>query len=215
MMKIPLANQLKKRQQVETALLQDEIIRITYLISGDMILHGGTAIWRCYSGKRFSEDLDFYSLSFPSLTKEFEKRASSHGLKITKIKDTGNVVSSTVSDGKTIVKLEVNHARKVEGTITTYELADGTEMEILSLTPDQFIEEKIDAYSDRRYIRDLYDIYHLVKSCDILESTRTELRQFLQDIQHPVDEPILKSIVYMGLPPTFDRMINEIGRKIA
>ena len=54
-MKIPLANQLKKRQQVETALLQDEIIGIIYLITEDMVLHGGTAIWRCYSGKRFSE----------------------------------------------------------------------------------------------------------------------------------------------------------------
>ena len=215
MIKIPLANQLKKRQQVETALLQDEIIRITYLISGDMILHGGTAIWRCYSGKRFSEDLDFYSLSFPSLTKQFEKRALSQGLKITKMKDTGNIIFSTVSNGKTSVKLEVNHARKVDGTISTYELADGTEIEILSLTPDQFIEEKIDAYSDRRYIRDLYDIYHLVKSCRILESTRTTLRQFLQNIQYPLDEPILKSIVYMGLAPTFDRMINEIGRNIA
>ncbi len=214
-MKIPLANQLKKRQQVETAFLQDEIIRIIYLTTEDMILHGGTAIWRCYSGKRFSEDLDFYSLSFPSLTKQFEKRALSQGLKITKMKDTGNIIFSTVSNGKTSVKLEVNHARKVDGTISTYELADGTEIEILSLTPDQFIEEKIDAYNDRRYIRDLYDIYHLVKSCRILESTRTTLRQFLQNIQYPLDEPILKSIVYMGLAPTFDRMINEIGRNIA
>jgi predicted nucleotidyltransferase component of viral defense system len=88
-----------------------------------------------------------------------KKRASSQGLTITKITDTGNVILSTVSNGKTSVKLEVNHARKVEGTITTYVLADGTEIEILSLTPDQFIEEKIDAYSDRSYIRDTYDIY--------------------------------------------------------
>ena len=214
-MKIPLANQLKKRQQVETAFLQDEIIRIIYMTTEDLVLHGGTAIWRCYSSKRFSEDLYFYSSSFPTLTKQFEKRASSQGLMITKIKDTGNVIVSTVSNGKTSVKLEVNHVRKVEGTITTYELTDGTEIEILSLTPDQFIEEKINAYSDRRYIRDIYDIYHLVKSCRKLESTRTNLRQFLQNIQHPVDEPILKSIVYMGLAPTFDRMVNEIGRNIA
>jgi len=214
-MKIPLANQLKKRQQVETAFLQDEIIRIVYLTTDDMVLHGGTAIWRCYSGKRFSEDLDFYSLSFPSLIKQFEKSASSQGLKITKIKDTGNVIFSTVSSGKTTVKIEVNHTRKVEGTITTYELADGTEIEILSLTPDQFIEEKIDAYNDRLYIRDLYDIYHLVKSCRILDSTRTKLRHFLVNIQHPVDEPILKSIVFIGLAPTFDRMVSEIWRIIA
>ena len=31
----------------------------------------------------------------------------------------------------------------------------------------------------------------------------------------PWDEPILKSIVYMGLAPTFDRMVDEIRRNIA
>ena len=213
-MKIPLANQLKKRQQVETALLQDEIIRIIYLVAEDMVLHGGTAIWRCYSGKRFSEELDFYSSSFPNVMKQFEKRVLSQGLKIEKMKDTGNVIFSSVSNGKTIVKLEVNHTRKVNGSITSYELVDGTGIEILSLMPDQLINEIIDAYSDRRYVRDLYDIYHLVKSGSMLESTRTRLRFFLQNIQHPVDESILKSIVYIGLAPTFDRMVNEIWRNI-
>ena len=53
------------------------------------------------------------------------------------------------------MKLEVNHSRKVDGSLTTYELADGTEIEILSLAPDQFIEEKITAYADRRFVRDL------------------------------------------------------------
>ena len=47
---IPLPDQLKNRQQVETAFLQDEIMRIVYLTTEDMILHGGTAIWRSYSG---------------------------------------------------------------------------------------------------------------------------------------------------------------------
>ena len=76
-MKLPLANQLKNRQQVETAFLQDEIIRLVYLITDDMVLHGGTAIWRCYSGKRFSVDLNFYSSTFSGLTKQFEKIGSS------------------------------------------------------------------------------------------------------------------------------------------
>ncbi|MHB1812966.1 MAG: nucleotidyl transferase AbiEii/AbiGii toxin family protein [Thermoplasmataceae archaeon] len=72
-MKIPIANQLKKRQQVEIASLQDELISLMYAVSDDLILHGGTAIWRCFSGKRFSEDLDFYSISFPEKLMEFEK----------------------------------------------------------------------------------------------------------------------------------------------
>ena len=211
-MRIPLANQLKKRQQVETAFLQDEIIRLVYLTTEDMVLHGGTAIWRCYSGKRFSEDLDFYSSTFPSITKQFKKIGSSQGLSIIKMMDTGNVIFSTISNGRTTVNLEINHSKHVEGSITTYELSDGTGMEILSLTPDQFIEEKIAAYNDRLYIRDLYDIYHLVKSYKIMELTRTHLKQFLHTIKPPVDESILKTIVYTGLAPTFDRMVDEIRR---
>ena len=72
-----------------------------------------------------------------------------------KMKDIGNIIFSTISNGRPSVKLEVKHSRKVDGSLTTYELADGTEIEILSLAPDQFIEEKITAYADRRFVRDL------------------------------------------------------------
>ena len=59
-MKLPLFNRLKKRQHRELALLQDEITDIVYRISDEAVLHGGTAIWRCYGGNRFSEDIDIY-----------------------------------------------------------------------------------------------------------------------------------------------------------
>ena len=59
-MRIPLANKLKKRLHSETAFLQDEVIDIVYGLEPNAVLHGGTAIWRCYQGNRFSEDLDFY-----------------------------------------------------------------------------------------------------------------------------------------------------------
>ncbi|MFH1246948.1 MAG: nucleotidyl transferase AbiEii/AbiGii toxin family protein, partial [Candidatus Micrarchaeota archaeon] len=58
-MNFPLANKLKKRLHLETATLQDEVVDLIYSISSP-VLHGGTAIWRCYAGNRFSEDLDFY-----------------------------------------------------------------------------------------------------------------------------------------------------------
>ena len=95
-MKIPLANQLKKRQQVEISILQDEMVRIVYNVSVESVLHGGTSVWRCYSGKRFSEDLDFYSTSFPELVDNFRSEISAAGLSITKMKDTGNVILSQI-----------------------------------------------------------------------------------------------------------------------
>ena len=59
-MAIVLFNRLKKKLHREIALLQDELIDIIYSIEPNAVLHGGTAIWRCFQGNRFSEDLDFY-----------------------------------------------------------------------------------------------------------------------------------------------------------
>ena len=213
-MRLPIARQLKKRTQIEIAFLQDEIMDIMYSITDNIVLHGGTAIWRCYSGKRFSEDLDFYSRDFPRLFPQLRSTVESHGLTVQKIKDTGNVISSSITNGNATVKVEINHASATIGIQMPYVLADGSTMEILSLTPDQFIEEKMLAYSDRKYVRDLYDIYHLVNSSTLLDSTRQMLSRFMRDIEPPVDEAVLKTIVYLGLPPSLDIMKLAILRDI-
>jgi predicted nucleotidyltransferase component of viral defense system len=209
---IPLANQLKKKKQVEISALQDEMVRILYNISQDSVLHGGTSVWRCYSGKRFSEDLDFYSKSFPNRIDIFRKEIKAAGLSILKLKDTSNVIFSHVSDGRTEVRLEVNHAIKVEGVPVKYELIDGSHAEVLSLTPNQIILEKIEAYSDRKFVRDIYDIYYLSSVTEDLSPIKNRLSSFLDNIQRPVDEQILRSLVYIGIPPSFERMIGELRR---
>ena len=211
-MKVPLANQLRKRQQVEISILQDEMTRIVYNISDDSVLHGGTSVWRCYSGKRFSEDLDFYSMSFPDLVDKFRREISAAGLSITKLDDAGSVISSRICDGRVKVRLDINHKRKVEGIPVKYELSDGSYTEVLSLSPNQIILEKIAAYTDRRFVRDIYDIYHLSSITDDLSSIKDRLSVFLDQIEKPVDEQILRSLVYIGNPPTFERMIGELRR---
>ena len=214
MLILPIAKQLKKRTQIEMAFLQDEIMDIMYSVSNNLVLHGGTAIWRCYSGKRFSEDLDFYSLDFPKLLPLLRNTVESHGLIVQKIKDTGNVIFSSISNGNETVKVEINHAVEITGTQMPYVLSDGSTMEVLSLTADQFIEEKISAYSDRKYIGDLYDIYHLVNTNALLDSTKQRLSDFMRNVETPVDAAVLKTIVYMGLPPSLDRMKLSIMRGI-
>ena len=57
-------------------------------------------------------------------------------------------------------------------------------------------------------------IQNMIKSSRIHKITRGAYT-FHDEVQRPVDEPILKSIVYMGLAPTFDRMVDEIRRNIA
>ncbi|MCW6168665.1 MAG: nucleotidyl transferase AbiEii/AbiGii toxin family protein [Thermoplasmatales archaeon] len=213
-MKLPIAKQLKKQSQVQVAFLQDEIMDILYSLTDELIFHGGTAIWRCYNGKRFSEDLDFYSRSFPRILTKFQKSVMSHGLSVLKIKDTGNVIFSSIKNNNAIVGVEVNHVFNATGNQIAYELTDGSHIEVLSLTADQFIEEKMLAYADRRYIRDIYDIYHLSTNYELQASTRLNLMEFLSNLPSPIDEHVLRTLVYTGLAPTFENMIREMKRHI-
>lgn len=213
-MKLPIAKQLKKQSQVQIAFLQDEIIDILYSLTDDLVFHGGTAIWRCYEDKRFSEDLDFYSHSFPEILTEFQESVMSHGLSVLRIKDTGDAISLTIKNNNAMVRVEVNHVSSVSGNQMAYELSDGSHVEVLSLTADQFINEKMLAYNDRRYIRDIYDIYHISTNYQLQASTRINLMEFLSNLPSPIDEPVLRALVYTGLAPTFENMIREMKRHI-
>ena len=213
-MKSPIAKQLNKQSQVQIAFLQDEIIDVLYSLTDDLVFHAGTAIWRCYEGKRFSEDLDFYSHSFPEILTEFQESVMSHGLSVLRIKDTGDAISLTIKNNNAMVRVEVNHVSSVIGNQMAYELSDGTHVEVLSLTADQFINEKMLAYNDRRYIRDIYDIYHISTNYQLQASTRINLMEFLSNLPSPIDEPVLRALVYTGLAPTFENMIREMKRHI-
>lgn len=107
-MQIPLANKLKKRMHTEIAALQDELVDIIYEIDKQAVLHGGTAIWRCYNGNRFSEDLDFYSGSSDDFRGYFETKLKNHALSLLKFKKTKNVIFSKISNGTVEVRFEIN-----------------------------------------------------------------------------------------------------------
>jgi len=51
---IPLNLKLNKRSEREIAYAQDVIVAELYKFFPEAIIHGGTAIWRCYQGNRFS-----------------------------------------------------------------------------------------------------------------------------------------------------------------
>ena len=60
MARIPLGLRLKKEGHRKIAVAQDILVKEIYKHFNSAVFHGGTAIWRCYNGVRFSEDLDFY-----------------------------------------------------------------------------------------------------------------------------------------------------------
>ncbi len=216
-MNMPIIKLLKKREYQEISRFQDVVVEALYQTDSSIILHGGTTIWRCFSGSRFSNDIDAYISS----KKELERlktgilsTASDHGIKIEKIKDTGNLIFMAFSSGDTYLKVEINYVKKpISPVASRFEKVDGTYTEILTLTPEEFILEKIAAYSDRRFIRDIYDIYIL---CDYVQNTNKISKTvllFLNKIERPINESDLKALIYTGPVPSFDNMIVHIRRR--
>jgi len=109
-MNIPLAKKLRKRAHIEVAVLQDELVEVFYrLCAGEEpVFHGGTAIWRCYGGQRFSEDLDFYAKLGDGFEKKLRGELEGRGLSLLKYKKAPNVVFSKISNGTVEVRLEAS-----------------------------------------------------------------------------------------------------------
>jgi len=127
---IPLQVRLKREIHRRIAMVQDLIVKEVYSVFDKAILHGGTAIWRCYSGKRFSEDLDFY---LPNDIKKIDilfETLKKVGFTIRKKKISANSVYSELELDRTSVRLEATF-QKVSGVICDYEMSDGNIIPII------------------------------------------------------------------------------------
>jgi hypothetical protein len=73
---------------------------------------------------------------------------------------------------------------------------------------------KIEAYLNRRFIRDIYDLVILTNWLDKRDYLfRTKLFKFLKDIPTPVDEEVLASLLYSGSTNLdFIKIVNYIKR---
>ncbi len=212
-MKIPIAKLLKTRVYREMAAFQDDVVDILYRTDNTIIIHGGTAVWRCYGGSRFSDDIDAYISSgrLEELKEKIRKTAFEHGVVVQKIKDTGNVIFIGLSLEDKQLKVEINHQKKnLKPTAARFERTDGTYMEVLTLTPEDLILEKINAYQNRLLIRDVYDIYILANQVSDNKKIKENVLQFLKKLKPPVNEETLPSLIYVGPAPSFETMIRHI-----
>ena len=208
---VPLQNRLKREVHRKTAYAQDLIVKEIYAIFDKAVLHGGTAIWRCYKGKRFSEDLDFYfprnidkiNLLFENLLKL--------GFEIKKKKISENSIYSELELERVSVRLEGTF-QKISGTICDYEASDGNLIIIYSLTAEDFLIEKINTYLKRFKARDLWDIFFLLKYIKNPDEIK-ELNSLLKNYKKPADEKDLKAIILEGIVPSAEEMIIYIKKK--
>ncbi|PIN85296.1 MAG: hypothetical protein COV47_02910 [Candidatus Diapherotrites archaeon CG11_big_fil_rev_8_21_14_0_20_37_9] len=211
-MDIPLKNRLRKRSQIELAELQDEAVDILYTVDPKAVFHGGTAIWRCYNGNRFSEDLDFYTPAGKNLEEKLSKESAKRGLILTKFRKTENSIYSRISDTQTEVSLELT-TRTKKCIPVFYKKADGNTQNVLSLTPEELIIEKAKAFSNRKLIRDIYDVYFLLNQANI-QKVKTKLSEIMRKSIIPVDEKNLKALLYSGAVPSFKHMESAIKRAV-
>lgn len=212
MEKIPLNLRLRREIHRKIAIAQDLIVDEVYKKIEGAVLHGGTGIWRCYYGKRFSEDLDFY---FPKEKEKIEAIFSvleTKGLKILKKKISENSVYSELEYDRVSVRLEATF-QSIKGVVADYETSDGNFVTVYSLTPESFLEEKINTYVKRRKIRDLWDIFFLVKIAKMSKDLQASIGKMIKNYQPPIDEKDIKAIILEGIIPNSKEMIEYIKRK--
>ena len=117
-----------------------------------------------------------------------------------------------VSNSKTTITLEFSQKKVVDRVIATYIKTDGSSMDIFSLSPEDLVKEKIAAYTSRRAIKDLYDIFVLVHTLDV-NKTRSEVSKLIASIKPPLDEKTLPQLVYNGPVPDYRSILEYIKRR--
>ena len=212
-MDLPISAVLKRRSELEAAKLEDDVVEILTGITDKVALHGGTAIWRCYNGKRFSKDVDAYIWE-KDFKDRFIKGAARLGIDVSKFREKG-ITFIHVRKGDTEIKVEPNNVEKV-AVLAPYERVDGSKINVLVLSSEDLVMEKIEAYRDRKVYKDLYDITILLNSVKYPDKVKQALLDFSGDLPMPDEAKQsyseFKAIIYAGPTPSFQKMADFIKR---
>jgi len=210
---IPIDKKLKKRVHKLVALAQDMLVMEMYNNFATAVIHGGTAIWRCYGSNRFSEDVDVYlPLSAKERMEKFLDNLKGKGFIVKKFKKTNNSVFAKFSYSSVVIRFEVIFKNIKNFVTKTFEMSDGTSILVNTLRPEEVIEEKISAYLKRKKIRDLYDIFFLLKFVEEKGKVKDALRRLIKEFVKPVDEKELKALIISGSVPRLEDMMEVIRK---
>lgn len=206
--KLPLAKILKGRM-LKIAELQDLII-IELSRHFDFVLRGGTAIWRIYSGKRFSYDIDIYYNNPEEIANYF---SSSKMFKVLKSKLTSSKILYLKFGNEVVTELEVspfkNEFKVVEAD---FWLIEGGSIVVKTLAPEDLLLEKINAFMSRKKSRDLYDIYYLLDFCN-MEKVKPMIKELLPLLGcEPKDFNMLPELIILGRSPSFQAIVEKVSR---
>jgi hypothetical protein len=205
-----LYEELKTREQKSIAMLQDTAMDIVDRAIKNYVLHGGTAIWRCYNGNRFSYDLDFYFDS-RDICMRLEKQASVYGLRM-ECSDKKKVYARLYGYNSHVgIQAE---RKKVRGITANFLKGNGSSLTVMVLSPTAIFLEKISAYTDRLESKDLYDLYLLASGSEggaySVDKTKVKgkLNGMIAGFKKPSDSwGSLEAMILHGrLPPISDTL---------
>lgn len=211
MTNIPLNLRLKKKSEKEIAYAQDIIIGELYKFLPNAIIHGGTCIWRCYQGNRFSEDVDVYINKDLDKIEEFFSSLKAKGFKIIKKRIRENSIYSELEFNNATTRFEATFQSKKPFS-KRYETSESFFINVYALSPENLVLEKVETYLKRKKVRDLYDIYFLLNYVENKEGVRDSLKKLIRNYEKPEDEANLSSIIIIGAIPNSNELLMEIKK---
>jgi len=209
---LPIVKKLKRKIHRTVALAQDILVMEIYDNFPTAVIHGGTAIWRCYGSNRFSEDVDVYLMpaSRRSDMQGFLVGLKGKGLTVDRFKDTDGMIFAKLHFMGVVVRCEILFKHVKDYVVKQFEMSDGNSILVNTLRPEQMIRAKISAYTGRRKVRDLYDIFFLLKIVERKKELRGLLVKLVNEFQEPEDERELKALIISGSVPTVDDMLELV-----
>lgn len=209
---LPIVKKLKRKIHRTVALAQDILVMEIYDNFPTAVIHGGTAIWRCYGSNRFSEDVDVYLVptSRRSDMQGFLVGLKGKGLTVDRFKDTDGMIFAKLHFMGVAVRCEILFKHVKDYVVKQFEMSDGNSILVNTLRPEQMIRAKISAYTGRRKVRDLYDIFFLLKIVERKKELRGLLVKLVNEFQEPEDERELKALIISGSVPTVDDMLELV-----
>ncbi len=210
-MDLPITLKLKRNIHKQIAYAQDLAIDEIYKSFPKAILHGGTTIWRCYNGNRFSEDIDIYIKKDTKRIEELFSNLKKIGFKVLKKRIKENSLYSLLEFNRVELRIEAIF-KTTKFILKEYEKSDGLMINIYTLDPENLVKEKVQTYLKRRLIRDLYDIFFLLRHIKQKGKVKTLLLKLIENFKSPIDEELLKILIISGIVPTSKEMFNYIKK---
>ncbi|MGB9934684.1 nucleotidyl transferase AbiEii/AbiGii toxin family protein [Thermodesulfovibrio yellowstonii] len=177
---------LEKQEQFEIEVL-DKLKSGRFLDS--LIFTGGTMLRLCYGLNRFSVDLDFWLYKKIDTEKYFEKLREYLSVFYT-IRDAENKFYTMLFEirGENYPRtLKIELRKKVEKVKTDMSIAyskfSNIQVLVRTLSLEEVMKSKIEAFLNRKEIRDVFDIEFLLKKGVPLNAKKEDLQQLLEGIK--------------------------------